>query len=80
MEALPGSVEWFIETLGRCGFTKTGEEHGSAFGDRLLTFERSPVEVRLIRDRGQWAADIRGEGWAEDERVPFPIFEGKLTD
>jgi hypothetical protein len=80
MEALPRSVDWFLGELKRSGFRQTDEEHGPGFGDCVLTFERSPVEVRVISDKAQWAADIRVQGWGEDERVRFPIFEGALSE
>jgi hypothetical protein len=31
---------------------------GESFGDLMVEFERSPLAVRIIRDRSQWMADL----------------------
>ena len=39
-------------------------------------FRQSPVEIRVIKDRGQWTADMIADGWTDAERVHFPLFHG----
>ena len=55
-EDLPVLAHWLTSQ----GFTLTEHHVSSAFGDRLLLFEREPCRVRLVRDRGQWFLEIAG--------------------
>jgi hypothetical protein len=75
---LPSSISWFIRQLERSGFELTDDETSEAFGNRLMTFRREPVEIRVIRDRGQWTADLMATDWSGDERLAFPVLEGRL--
>lgn len=45
-------------------------------GFRADRVRREPVEIRLIKDRSQWTADLIADGWSERDRVNFPLFEG----
>lgn len=77
MEGLPKSVEGLIGRLSSAGFILLGDEtNESHFGDRLITFARPPIELRVVRDRGQWAIDLKADGWSD--WVGLPIFEGAL--
>jgi hypothetical protein len=56
------SLDW----LAHEGFVLAGERGGpgGSFGDLLVEFERSLLQVRITRDRGQWSAGFavgRGE-------------------
>jgi hypothetical protein len=77
---LPDSVARFIRQLDASGFERVGDEKSKSFGDRLITFERAPIEIRLIRDRGQWTADLIAEDWNDEARLNFPLFKGFATD
>jgi hypothetical protein len=76
MEDPPEAVAWLVRQLRDSGFEQVSEDQSASFGDLLLVFRRPPVELRLIRDRGQWTADLSGEGWPESDRLPLPLFEG----
>jgi hypothetical protein len=66
-----------VRQLESRGFVRTSDEvHEAAFGNRLIVFKREPVEIRLVKDRGQWAADLIADGWPGRERLPFPLFHG----
>src|SRR2546430_8140473 len=65
-ERAPQDVRDSLDWLAREGFVLVDEQGGpgESFGDLLVEFERSPLVVRIIRDRGQWLADLvpgRGE-------------------
>jgi hypothetical protein len=65
-ERAPQDVLDSLDWLAREGFVLVDEQGGpgESFGDLLVEFERSPLVVRIIRDRGQWLADLlpgRGE-------------------
>ena len=42
----------------------------------LVAYRREPVQVRLVKDRSQWSVDLIADGWAEHDRVTFPLFHG----
>jgi hypothetical protein len=46
----------------------------------VIAFRREPVEVRLVKDRSQWSADLIADGWREQDRVNFPLFHGFALD
>jgi hypothetical protein len=59
------------------GWVRVSDEtHPESFGNRLVVFYREPVTLRLVRDRGQWSADVLAHGWDENQRVLFPLLEG----
>jgi hypothetical protein len=71
-ERAPQDVLDSLDWLAREGFVLVDEQGGpgESFGDLLVEFERSPLVVRIIRDRGQWLADlVPGHG----EFVPLHV-------
>jgi hypothetical protein len=79
MNDLPENVAWFVQQLKSSGFTQTHEEIGS-MDSALITFRRDPVEIRLVKDRSQWSADLIADGWPERDRLLFPLFHGFALD
>ena len=75
MSELPESVAWLVRQLGDSGFTQVEDQAGS-MDSRLIVFRRDPVELRLVKDRGQWSVDLIADGWCERDRVHFPLFHG----
>ncbi len=72
---LPESVAWFVRQLESSGFTRTHEEVGT-MDSAVIAFHRTPVEIRLVKGRSQWSADLIADGWPERDRVVFPLFHG----
>ena len=67
----------FVTQLEKLGFDRVADDTNErVFGNRLLVFRRSPFEVRLTRDRGQWQVDATADEWPEEDRIFFPLFHG----
>jgi hypothetical protein len=65
----PGHIATLIRTLERSGFrTVYRDEVAQGLGDFMQVFERPPVRVRVVRDRGQWRAELTADGWPRDPR------------
>ena len=43
------------------------EYAAESFGNVLRIFEREPVRIRIVRDRGDWSAELTAAGWPEQE-------------
>ena len=76
---LPENVEWFVRRLADSGFAETHRE-GGTMDSGLIVFRRDPVELRIVKDRSQWSVDMIGDGWAERDRLSFPLFHGFALD
>ena len=76
---LPENVAWFVQQLRRSGFAQTREATGT-MDSGLITFRRDPLEIRLVKDRSQWSADLIADGWPERDRLNFPLFDGFALD
>jgi hypothetical protein len=77
MDELPAAVEWLARQLLSRGFTRQSDDtNPEFFGNRLVVFRREPIEIRLVKDRGQWTCDLIADGWALADRVTFPLFKG----
>jgi len=68
------SLDW----LAHEGFVLVGERGGpgASFGDLLVEFERSPLKVRITRDRGQWSAGLAAGGECVPLHVLLTAWEG----
>ena len=62
------SLDW----LAQEGFVLVDERGGpgASFGDLLVEFGRSPLQVRITRDRGQWSAGLAPGG---GEFIPLHV-------
>jgi len=78
-DELPENVAWFVKQLESSGFEETRRE-GGTMDSGVITFRRQPVEVALVKDRSQWSVDLVADGWAERDRVSFPLFHGFALD
>ena len=76
---LPENVGWFVQQLESSGFVETHGE-GGTMDSGVITFRREPVELRLVKDRAQWSADLIADGWRERDRLNFPLFHGFALD
>jgi hypothetical protein len=57
-----------IQRLRQHGFRETESSYDpSHFGNVLRIFERNPVRVRIVRDRGDWSAEMTAAGWSTHE-------------
>ena len=74
-DELPENVAWFVRQLESSGFTEVERERGG-MDSELIAFRREPVDIRLIKDRGQWSVDLLADGWTERHRLQFPLFHG----
>ena len=72
---LPENVAWFVRQLSSSGFVETFRD-GGTMDSGLIVFRREPVELRLVKDRGQWSVDLVANSWRERERLNFPLFQG----
>ena len=55
----PGHIATLIHTLEKSGFrTIYRDEVAQGFGDFMQVLERPPVRIRVVRDRGQWSAQL----------------------
>jgi hypothetical protein len=68
-------VVWFVRQLENNGFSRTHDEVGT-MDSAVITFRRDPVEIRLVKDRSQWSADLLADGWPQHDRILFPLFHG----
>jgi hypothetical protein len=82
----PGHIATLIQTLEKSGFrTIYRDEVAQGFGNFVQVFERPPVRIRVVRDRGQWRAELTADGWPRDPRwgepwVLLPPTVGSWTD
>ena len=77
MSDLPEQVSCLVRRLRSSGFTlERDETTPELFGNRLFVFRRTPVELRVTKDRGQWSVDLIADGWPEHDRVLFPLLHG----
>jgi hypothetical protein len=77
MEEWPDSVRRLVSQLEDHGFDRVSDETNSnVFGNRLVIFRRSPLEIRVTKDRSQWSLDVTADGWPEADRIYFPLFHG----
>lgn len=65
----------FVRELLAYGFEEISDA-SDAHGNRVLVFRREPVELRIIRDRGTWTADVAADNWPDGDRAPLPLFGG----
>jgi hypothetical protein len=64
----PGHLLDLVKTLKRHGFEEIKTEYSpERFGNVLGIFERPPVRVRVVRDRGDWSAELTAQGWPKHE-------------
>jgi hypothetical protein len=52
--------------LEAAGFVLTGHVESHSFGDERTSFHRGGLNVRIVRDRGQWFLDVASDasgGW-----------------
>ena len=64
----PGHLSELIERLLSQGFTEVHSEYDAgSFGNVRRVFERKPAQVRVVRDRGDWSAELTAEGWPHDD-------------
>ena len=69
----PGHIATLIHTLEKSGFrTIYRDEVAQGFGDFMQVLERPPVRIRVVRDRGQWSAQLTADGWPRDPRWGEP--------
>jgi hypothetical protein len=69
----PGHIATLIQTLEKSGFqTIYKDEVAQGFGDFMQVLERPPVRIRVVRDRGQWSAQLTADGWPRDLRWGEP--------
>lgn len=78
-DELPEHVGWFVQHPESSGFVETHRE-GGTMDSGVITFRREPVELRLVKDRAQWSADLIADGWRERDRLNFPLFHGFAPD
>jgi hypothetical protein len=65
----PGHIATLIHTLEESGFrTLYKDEVAGGFGDFMQVLERSPVRIRVVRDRGVWSVQLTADGWPRDPR------------
>lgn len=57
---VPTEIDDLRSGLTEAGFTVAEELASSSFGDLAVTFRRGILEVRVVRDRGQWSIEIAG--------------------
>ena len=60
---LPGVFQSLRARLGEWGFELAAESAVDSFGDHMTVLAKSPIEVRLLSDRGQWFIELSCEGW-----------------
>jgi hypothetical protein len=78
-EEAPSDVRDVLDWLVSEGFVLAGERGGrdAPFGDLILDFERSPVAVRITRDRSQWVIELAsGRGELVHLEVLLTAWEG----
>jgi hypothetical protein len=64
----PGHLLELVQRLIRQGFEEIETEYSpESFGNVLRVFERAPVRVRVVRDRGDWSAEVTAQGWSRPE-------------
>ena len=64
----PGQLRDLIQRLLSHGFTEVRSEvSAESFGNVLRVFERKPIRVRIVRDRGDWSAELTADGWPHDD-------------
>lgn len=64
----PSHLRDLIERLQAHGFEEVQSEHAAhSFGNVLRMFEREPVRIRVVRDRGDWSVEITAAGWPTHE-------------
>lgn len=63
MTTLPAVLAKLAESLMRAGFAGPTTEKSASFGDLVMRFDRSSLEIRFVSDRGQWFLEIRRTGW-----------------
>ncbi len=71
-EKAPRDVLDAVDWLAGEGFVLVDERGGpgGSFGNMVVEFERSPLLVRITRDRGQWSAAL---GAGRGELVPLHV-------
>ena len=57
-----------IARLRQSGFSEVEARYdASSFGNGLRVFERPPIKLRIVRDRGDWSAELTADGWPRHE-------------
>lgn len=60
----PGHLRDLVDRLLSHGFEEVQSDFArESFGNVMRVFERKPVRVRVVRDRGDWSADLTADGW-----------------
>jgi hypothetical protein len=63
-DIIPPEVNDLGAELRRRGYFVADERYDDdAFGNALILFERDGTLVRVMRDRGQWFAEVSAAGW-----------------
>lgn len=61
MDDVPAEIEGLLSELTGAGFTAE-EVTSPFFGDVAVTFRRGALDVRVVRDRGQWFIEVGSAG------------------
>lgn len=71
-EKAPPDVRDLLDWLAAAGFTLVSEEGGPAesTANVLLIYERSPLRMRITRDRGQWLLEI---ATGDEDFIPLHV-------
>ena len=60
----PAHFPRLIARLIQAGFEEVETTYSpESFGNLVRVFERAPIRVRIVRDRGEWSAEMNADGW-----------------
>lgn len=66
----PGHLQDLLQRLRRHGFTEIESRHdANSFGNAVRVFQRDPITIRIVRDRGDWSAEMTADGWPRHEHA-----------
>ncbi len=62
----PGHLKDLADRLLSQRFVEVQSEYDAeSFGNVVRVFERKPVRVRIVRDRGVWSAELTADPWLQ---------------